>query len=145
MTAIEIGGTREDWIGALSKHEAETIKAMVASGLSLESVALNWLTKAGPDNTFPFGGENVEKGFFQRIQNELRKLICGDPSYDKLRKQIAGQLKQHKGKVVGMIAAAVGAIVGLSAVAIVPVVAIILSLVAEVGVNAWCANPATSP
>jgi hypothetical protein len=143
VTPVEIDGTAEDWIGALPRHEAETIRAMSASGKKLDAIALTWLTKAGPDNTFPFGGESVQEGFYQRIKEELHKLICGDPSYEKLRKQIAGQLKQHKGKVVGMIAAAVGAIIGLAAVALVPVVAIILSIVAEVGVNAWCKAPAT--
>jgi hypothetical protein len=143
VTPLEIDGTSADWISALSKHEAETIRAMSASGINLPDIAPNWLTRAGPENTFPFGVESVPKGFYQRIKDELHKLICGDPSYKDLRKQIATQMKQHKGKVIAMIAAAVGALIGLSAVAIVPVVAIILSIVAEVGVNAWCKVPAT--
>ena len=44
----------------------------------------------------------------------------------------------HKGEVVAMIAAALGGAVGLPAAALAPVVAIVLSFVSEVGVNAWC-------
>jgi hypothetical protein len=74
--------------------------------------------------------------------DELRKLICGgDPSYDKLRKDISALVEQHKGEVVGMITASLGASVGLSAAVLAPVVAIVLSLVTEVGVNAWCKMP----
>ena len=141
MRALEIHGSPDDWIGALPPHEAETIRQMVKHGTPLENVALNWLTKIGPENTFPFGGATVSEGLYHRIKDELHKLICGDPSYDKLRKEISGLIKQHKGKAVGMIAAALGATVGLSAVVLVPVIAIILSIVSEVGVNAWCSKP----
>jgi hypothetical protein len=141
MTPIDLDGKREDWIGALTAHEADTIRQMEASGASLESIAVNWLTKAGPENTFPFGGEGVPQGLYKRIRDELHKLICGDPSYEALRKQIASQMKQHRGKAIGMIAAALGATVGLSAVALVPVIAIILSIASEIGVRAWCNAP----
>lgn len=135
---MDLDGRREDWIGALSAHEAETIRQMEAGGTSLENIAVNWLTKAGPENTFPFGVEGVPQGLYKRIKDEIHKLICGDPSYEQLRKQIASQMKQHKGKVIGMIAAALGATIGLSAVALVPVIAIVLAIASEIGVNAWC-------
>jgi hypothetical protein len=141
MTPINFDGTADEWIRSLSKLESDTIQQMRAHGASLDDVALHWLTKAGPENTFPFGGATVPQGFYQRIKDELHKLICGDPSYEKLRKEIVGLMKNHKGKVVGMIAAALGASVGLSAVALVPVIALILSIVSQVGINAWCKNP----
>ena len=63
MTPLEIDGTSADWISALSQHEAGTIRAMSASGINLDDIALNWLSRAGPENTFPFGGESVPSVF----------------------------------------------------------------------------------
>src|SRR5215475_4048721 len=144
MTQIKFYGAPADWIDALDPHQANSIRQMLASGESPDGAALNWLAKTNPEDIVDFGAPGGAHAYYEHVKDELRKLICGgDPSYDKLRKDISGLVEQHKGEVVGMIAATLGATVGLSAAALAPVVAIVLSFVSEVGVNAWCKMPAS--
>jgi hypothetical protein len=142
MTEIKFDGEPDAWIDALDPHQANSVRQMLAAGQSPDDAALNWLTKASPEDVANFGDASGPRLYYERIMDELRKLICGgDPSYDKLRKDISALVEQHKGEVVGMITASLGASVGLSAAVLAPVVAIVLSLVTEVGVNAWCKMP----
>jgi hypothetical protein len=142
MTQIKFDGEPDDWIDALDPHQADSIRDMLAAGESPDGAALNWLAKASPEDIVNFGGASGPRAYYERVMDEIHKLICGgDPAYDKLRKDISGLVEQHKGEVVGMIAASLGATVGLSAALLAPVVAIVLSFVSEVGVNAWCKMP----
>lgn len=129
-----------DWIAALAPFQARTILQMQAAGTGLEEIAKNWLSKVGADNTFLFGGEKHSEGLFNRVMDEMRKLICGDDSYSQLRNKIKSKMKEHKTIVIGTIAAAIGHLIGLSAVVLVPVVALIMSIVSEIGLNVWCSN-----
>jgi hypothetical protein len=133
-----------DWIGALPAVHAKTIDAMLTEGMSLEDIGQNWLSRVGPENTFPFGAGSASHNFFGRVMDEIRKFVCGDPSYKDLRKKIENLTKKHKTEVVGAIAAGIGAVVGLSAVVLVPVVGIALAIICKIGVNAYCAAPATT-
>jgi hypothetical protein len=138
MTPLDLEVGAGDWIDALSASQARTIRQMQASGMNLHDISVQWLAAGKPPQTSPHGGDSTSKNYVERVEVELRKLICGDPAYEKLRKDISAFMKQNKVKAVGMIAAAVGAIVGLSAVVLVPVVGLVLQIACEVGTNAWC-------
>ena len=145
MTQIKFDGELDDWIDALDPHQADSIRQMLAAGESPDGAALNWLAKAGPDDLVNFSGASWPRACYERVMDESRKLICGgDPAYDKTRKDISGLIEQHKSEVVAMIATALGGAVGLPAAALAPVVAIVLSFVSKVGVNAWCKMPVSN-
>lgn len=105
-----------------------------------EGVAEILLSKSGPENNAVLGSHQVGPNLYQNVLRELTKLICGDNEYNAIRADAAKIWNGQKSTIVAMFAAAIGAKVGLTAVALASPVALILSAVTKIGVNAWCAS-----
>ena len=142
-TALPIDDVAGDvWLSSLSGYQKTLVAELLASGLSEESVAELWLSRASAEHTAAFGGASVGANFLSSIKTELRKVICGDPEYEDIRKEALSIWSGQKYAVVAIIAGAVALHLGLAVVAVTPVVALLLSAVRKIGLNAWC-NPSS--
>jgi hypothetical protein len=132
----------EDWLTDLPSYQSRTIKELLQSGLSYEEAAAAWVGQIGAGTNAPFGTATAGPGLFENLKKEFNKLICGDPEYDKVRRDAATTWNKYKSGVTMTIAAAVGAVLGVAAVVLVPAIALLLAAASKVGLNAWCATQA---
>ncbi len=136
---LELNLTSGDWFQGLPNAQAEILQSLLDSGSTEEQVAELWLGKAGSASTAGFGAVGAIQSFYANVKREFVAFMCGDPRYEDERKQ-AKQIWNNQGKVglVSMVSALVASTIGLAAAAIIPVIALLFSLVAKVGVNAFC-------
>jgi len=130
----------DGWFAGLPQSQAESILHLVDSGKSEEEVGELWLSRTGSNNTVGFGVGGPIQSFYSNVKKEFAAFVCGDEKYSDERKQ-ASEIWKNQGKVglVSMVAALVASTVGLAAAAIVPVIALLFSLAAKIGLNAFCA------
>ena len=97
------------------------------------------MSRTGSNNTLGFGVGGPIQSFYTNVKNEFVAFVCGDAKYEEERAQ-AAQIWNSQGKVglVSMVAAVVASTVGLAVAAIVPVIALLFSLAAKIGLNAFC-------
>ena len=138
MLAITL--TTDGWFEGLPTSQSESIEQLVASGKSEEEIGELWLSRTGSNNTLGFGVGGPIQSFYSNVKKEFAAFVCGDEKYNDERAQ-AVQIWNNQGKVglVSMVAALVASTVGLAAAALVPVVALLFSLAAKIGLNAFCA------
>lgn len=137
---LDIDLTADGWFEGLPKSQAESIGQLVASGKSEEEIGELWLSRTGSNNTVGFGVGGPIQSFYANVKKEFTAFVCGDEKYNDERTQ-AAQIWNNQGKVglVSMVAAVVASTVGLAAAAVVPVIALLFSLAAKIGLNAFCA------
>lgn len=141
-TALDFGENGgSGWVESLPKYQQTVINELLASGLDEEAVAETWLSRTGPDNNFGFGAGAASANYLASVKVEFRKLVCGDPIYETLRKEAAKIWNGSKYSVVSVIAIGVAAQIGVAVAVITPVVALLLAAVGKVGLNAWCNMP----
>lgn len=131
--------TKDGWFDGLPKGQIATLESLLAAGNSEEEVAELWLSQFGASTTVGFGAGGVFQHFFTNVKQEFVAFICGDPKYEQERSQ-AALIWNNQGKVglVSMVASIVAVNVNLAAAAIVPIIALLFSLVAKIGINAFC-------
>jgi hypothetical protein len=132
------------WLASLPPYNHRVIQEMLKSEASYERVAEIWLSQIGSEKTAPLGSVRVGQSFFQNIKDEFSKLICGDPKYKAIRQQVKKVWRGQQTTIVSAIAVAIAANVGVAAAAIVPAIALLLGVVSNVGVNAWCGDKTQS-
>lgn len=130
-----------DWVSELKPYQVKRVKALMDSGLSEIEVVDRWVDQPRIPYNSPFGLIQFESNLGSRVLGEMKKLICGDKSYKKLRKDILDSWEKSKTVVLATIAGAIGATLGIAAGVLTPIVATILKIVGTVGVNAWCLTP----
>lgn len=146
MTEIDfLDSADANWWYDLPVYQRVSIKNLLDSGLSEEDAAAMWLSRTGPDNNFAFGAGSPGANFLSSVQTEFRKFLCGDSAYDDLRRDAKSAWNGTKLPVVAAIAAGIGATIGVAAAVIMPVVALLLSAAARIGLQAWCNMPAPPP
>jgi hypothetical protein len=129
----------ESWLDAIPPYLAPTISELLTSNPP-EGVAEILLSKGGAENNSILGSHPVGSGLYQNVLRELTNLICGDNEYSAIRNEAAKVWNDRKSTIVAVFAGAIGAKIGLAAAAIAPSVALLLSMVTKIGVNAWCAS-----
>ena len=104
------------------------------------SVATLWVSRVGPENTFSFGVGGAAGNFFEQVKNEFNKFICGDESYEDLRKKVKEYWKKNNPCVVTTIAIVIGSKISIAAAVLTPVIALLLAAASQIGLAAWCAG-----
>lgn len=144
------------WISELPEFQRTPLQQLLASGLSYEDVAQRWLS-ASAANTYRFSAARPagqEGAFLERLREEMRAFLCGDPRYEKERRGLFGEKSVARTYVVSAIAVAVAPHLSVASTFIAPVVALVLASLGKVTLNAWCAGqtggakdqpPPTSP
>lgn len=135
-----ISGELEDWLSALPEYQADSLRKWKEAGASEDEIMEKWVIGFGSDQTNPFGTSPKNKNYFEQLQSEFKKLICGDSKYGHIRDELLENKNIIKGTIIYIIAAAIGAELGLAAALIAPVVAVLLYAVGKVTVEAWCAT-----
>jgi len=137
MLSFEL--TEDGWFDGLPPGQAPVLRTMLESGKTEEQVAEFWLSATGPDTTAGFGATGRIQKFFSNVKQEFNAFVCDDDRYEEERQQ-AARIWNEQGKValVSMVAAVVASNIGLAVAAVVPVVALLFSLSAKVGINAYC-------
>lgn len=97
---------------------------------------IKWLR---PSNTFPFGTENKNNQFYEKIKIEVEDFICNEEKYIEERKKIKENLNNSRGLVAASLTAVIAPEVGTAPAMLLPVVVLILQTAFKIGINAWCA------
>jgi hypothetical protein len=130
--------TMEEWVSALKPYQANSINELLVSHTPDQAIKL-WLSANGPNSTIQFGGaSDSPEPFFERFSEEFRKFICGDEAYASFRAQLSSESPITKAIYISVISAALGTTLGFVAALLAPAVAVMLHLVCQMGVNAWC-------
>jgi hypothetical protein len=141
VTDLDVNANQPElWINELLPYQQGSVRELLQGGQDYEEAAKAWLTNIGAGANAPFGSNTAGPGLFDNLKTEFNKLVCGDPAYADLRKQTAETWEKYKPGILMTIAAAIGAALGVAAVVLVPAVALLLTALSTVGVNAWCAT-----
>lgn len=129
--------TVAEWLEPLKKYQSSTMAQLIEQH-GPEKAAKLWLSAQGPKATASFGGTSNPAPFFERFYAEFKKFVCGDTCYDTIRGQLHTESPIASSIAISVISSALGATLGFAAALLAPAVAALLSLVARMGVNAWC-------
>jgi hypothetical protein len=145
VATFEVPAEDVDWLSAVPAAQASVVREMLSAGQTEEQVAELWLNQAGAATNFGFGTGGALSSYFANVRAEFVGFVCGDEKYAKEREEALALWR--KGGQVTLVAGVAGIIattLGLAATALVPVVALLFSIVAKLGVNAFCATCAPS-
>lgn len=146
MATFELPAVDVDWLSAIPNPQAGVVREMLSAGQTEEQVAELWLNQAGATTNFGFGAGGALSSYFANVRAEFVSFVCGDEKYNSERE--AALTLWKKGGQVTLVAGVSGFLattLGLAATAIVPVVALLFSILAKLGVNAFCATCAPPP
>lgn len=129
------------WLNELPDYQRKTLMEILASGHSYEQAAEIWLSTIGSQSNAPFGSISTGPGIFQALKIEIKKLVCGDDSYNDLREKIDVTWSNYKPGILAAICMVIAPVIGVSSVIILPAVAMLLEAILKVGVNSWCSLP----
>lgn len=131
----------DSWISELKLYQIKAIKSLV-NNYGEEEAINKWLLARGPLQTATFGGDSTarDSSYPEKFRKELAKFICGHPDYDNLRDSIKSEGGTINKFMIPVISAAIGDQIGLTQGLLVPVVAIALSAIGKISINAYCAN-----
>lgn len=131
------------WIAELPAYQAKPLLELIEKGATLDDAAIEWIG-ASAATTAPFsanGGPSIDKNkFLPKLKSEFRGFICGDEKYKKEREGLFGEKAITRTFAISAIAVAISPYMGVAATVISPVVALLLSGLGKMTVNAWCAT-----
>ena len=131
----------DGWLETLSPAAKLSIEDMLSGGQNEEQVAEVWLSCAGPQTNVGFGATGAVQAYFANVRSEFAAFVCGDARYEKQRADAV--LLWERGGQPSLVTAAAGWIAttaGLATAAIVPVIALLFSILAKIGVAAFCTS-----
>ncbi|MFD2599360.1 hypothetical protein ACFSQ3_10375 [Sphingobacterium corticis] len=131
----------EDWLSELKAYQKKSIEQLVDEFGEEEAMG-KWLSANGPKDNVPFGGiqTNDSKPFLDKFKTEFKKFVCNHPDYEEEREKLNIESPISKAIWISIISAALGATLGFAATLLAPVVAIMLSIIGKMGINAFCEN-----
>jgi hypothetical protein len=139
---VELGAAQRGTILEKSLTEAGLWEIVARhSPVELSTVRGQWIDEIGV--AIAQGVEPITfirpLSLWERVKNEIHILLCTDDTkYAELRRKLSIKGSYTPTLIVDMISVAVGANVGAAAVAVVPLVALCLFGVLQVGKNAYC-------
>jgi len=135
-TAV-IQGSSMEWLSAAD--DESSIRSLVhdlSRGAHPREAAISWLR-----TEIVLKGDSSEYGtFVDRLSDEVTALICGGSRYRMARAELRKLSQYSRTAVLAIVSSAVGSHVGPYGYVVPPLVAILLGLISQVGLNAWCAG-----
>lgn len=129
----------EAWTNELKPYQRKIItQLLIKQNNDIQKVAESWLTISGSPSIIAFGGIKTSTPFWQNFRNEFYSFLCDDSKYIDIKKSLAEEAPVGKALLISSISGAIGATLGFSAALLTPVVALLLYLVAKMGMNAYC-------
>jgi hypothetical protein len=126
-----------DWLDYVPAYQREAMNSLVNVHGDLEAAAQAWL-EASPTNTAGFGGVSGGKIFYGKVRDALHRLICGGDDTAAARAEIAKELQTAKHAGVASLVTIVSDQVGASPTLLTPAIAVVLTVIGQVGLRAWC-------
>lgn len=133
--------TADEWLSTIPAYQRDSFEQLMGGGMSEEETIAFWLSRNGPDQTVGFGAGSNAGNYLSSVKTEFRKLMCGDEAYEPTRKEATKVWEGGRLSVVSVIASAIAIHVGIAVAVLVPVIALLLSAVGKVGLEAWCKMP----
>ncbi|WJI15094.1 hypothetical protein MWN52_15960 [Pseudoxanthomonas winnipegensis] len=136
---IEIpAGSLDEWLEPLKPFQRSHLAAFLAHE-EPEAAAQDWLSSTGSSQIIPFGGVPNPNPFWDRFRLEFRRFVCDDSAYvEEKQALIAEAGPATKAILISGISAAIGATIGYSATLLAPAVALLLYVIAKMGLRAYC-------
>ncbi|MFA5850956.1 MAG: hypothetical protein WC833_13880 [Bacteroidales bacterium] len=128
----------DNWLAVLRPYQRNSIEILIQKH-GEEKAAEIWITANGPSNIAQFGGkQQPSQPFFENFKTEFKKFVCGHPDYESFRKQLKAESKVINAIYISVISGAIGATLGFAPALLSPAVAILLSAVGKMGIQAYC-------
>jgi hypothetical protein len=129
----------DEWLSGLKKYQKDSVVILIQQFGEEEAIS-KWLSAQGPKDNVPFGGiQNQDtKPFLERFKTEFKKFVCNHPDYQEDRKKLSLEAPIVTAIYISVISAAIGAVLGFAATLLAPAVAIMLSVIGKMGINAYC-------
>lgn len=141
MTALlEINDfTLEDCLSVLKPYEKKQVETLLkAENQNIENVVKILVTSIGSKDIITFGGDKDSVSFIESFKNEFNLFLCNKELYIEERKNISNNSNFTLNVLIYSISGAIGGQLGITAGLLVAPVAILLSGVAKIGLNAYC-------
>ena len=129
----------EEWLEVLKPYQRSTIESFLEKS-SPEETARRWVSSTGSPNVAQFGGRLNSEPFWDRFKEEFNRFICDDDAYTKEKALLHEQGAVANYILVSVISGAIATKLGFVASLFVPAVALMLSVVAKMSANAFCAS-----
>jgi hypothetical protein len=127
-----------DWLSTLPTYQRNRVSQLLDSTQnSYEEAAKQWLSTI-PSDTFPFGTEQRQNVFLDKVWDEVEKFLCGDEKYDADRRELLSSSGALETALVSSVSAAIAQVIGVAATYIMPVVVLIFMTIGKIALNAWC-------
>jgi len=126
----------DSWLEVLPGDQRAAVEALLTRNAEPLDAAAKWLVTVPSDKRL-FGALG-RKPLVDRIVNEVRGFLCGDPEYEEERKQVAEKVAPTQLWVVSALTAAIAPKLGVAAELIVPVVVLVFISFGKCTLNAVC-------
>jgi hypothetical protein len=90
-----------------------------------------------PENTVAFGTASGTNRYYEHFIDELHELLCGD-GYKGDREALLGEFRAGQATVVATLTSALAPALSAAPAFLAPAVALTLSALGKVGLQAWC-------
>lgn len=127
-----------EWLDTLPMFQRVPIMDLLEKGAGLEELSTILLSSPKIDNNAPFGGMGILKNYAEEFRKEFGRFVCGDEFYADLRSQVSTSWEKGRTPVLVAISGVIGAQIGVAAAVLMPVVAVAVSILSQVGIRAWC-------
>ncbi len=136
-TGIEpILAARTEWLSDLPAYQKDLVDQL-AQGRDLAGAAQAWL-QAGSPNTAPFGALHGDSILFDKVLDEIHDLLCSADKFQDERASLAQEYGAGKVTFTAGVTAYISPVLGADPTMLTPVVAIILTIISQAGLRAWC-------
>lgn len=128
-----------DWLSVLKPYQREIVDVLlVKENQNAERAAEKWLTATGATNIIPFGGVGNHKPFWDNFKSEFIRFLCDKTAYTEIKAGISNESPLVKTLWVSVISSAIGAKLGYAATLLAPAVALLLSAIGKISLQAYC-------
>ncbi|SCX49567.1 hypothetical protein SAMN03159343_2225 [Klenkia marina] len=125
-----------DWLLDLPNYQKDLIDQLSRTRGWAET-AEAWLQAASP-NTAPFGVMAGARIFYQKVLDEVHDLLCSRDKYDEERRTLAKEYGAGKITFTAGVTSYIAPALGADPTMLAPVVAIVLTIVGQASLRAWC-------
>jgi len=131
----------EEWLAELPRYQQGILHQLLrSSNGDVTKAAGLWLSAQGADNTSPLGGTQRGSSYIDKFKAEFKKFVCGNSKYKTHRQEFAAIGTASNLSVATYVGNSIAPDIGVAPCLLVPAIALLLSVIAKCGVNAWCAD-----
>lgn len=128
---------RTEWLSDLPAYQRDLVDQL-AQGRDLPDAAQAWL-QAGSPNTAPFGALQGARIFFDKVLDEIHDLLCSEDKFQEERASLAQEYGAGKITFTAGVTTYISPVLGADPTMLTPVIAIVLTIISQAGLKAWCA------